>query len=161
MTGSVIEGMAEWQKRPLGQMWPVVFLHCVFVRVRDGGTVANKAVYLGIGLDGEGRKEILGLWIGNSEGEQFWLSVLNELKARGLRDILIAAVDWLKAFPEAIGTAYPQAIVQTSIVHLPGYSLSLLSGSAHEAPNQGPRPYATFRCIEIAIIGGRCRGLTI
>jgi putative transposase len=104
-----------------------VFFDALRVKVRDEGTVRNKAVYIALGVRGDGRKEILGLWIEQTEGAKFWLRVMNELKNRGVEDILIAVVDGLKGFPDAITAVFPQAQVQTCIVHLIRNSLDLVS----------------------------------
>lgn len=118
ITDAVHAEVAEWQSRPLDRVYPVVFLDALVCKVRDGGTVRNKAAHLAVGVDVEGRKEILGIWVETTEGAKFWLRVLNELKARGVADVLIAVCDGLTGLPEAIGTVWPQAKVQTCIVHL-------------------------------------------
>ena len=127
VTDAVSQEVKLWQQRPLDPVYPVVFLDAVRVRIRDEGTVRNKAVYLGLGIRTDGTKEILGLWIEQTEGARFWLQVMNELKGRGVRDILVAVVDGLKGFPDAIRSAFPQAQVQTCIVHLMRHTLSLCS----------------------------------
>jgi putative transposase len=108
----------EWQNRPLERMYPVVFFDALRVKIRDEGSVRNKAVYLALAIQRDGTKEILGLWIQQSEGAKFWLGVMNELKNRGLVDILIAVIDGLKGFPEAITAVYPETQIQTCVVHL-------------------------------------------
>ena len=118
MTDAVLETVAEWQNRPLEPMYPLVFFDALRVKIRDEGLVRNKAVYVALGVTPEGTKDILGLWIETSEGAKFWLRVMNELKNRGVEDILIAVVDGLKGFPEAIAAVFPPTIVQTCIVHL-------------------------------------------
>jgi putative transposase len=110
--------VAEWQNRPLEPMYPLVFFDSLRVKIRDEGTVKNKAVYLALGVRADGTKEILGIWIEQTEGAKFWLRVMTELKNRGLEDILIAVVDGLKGFAQAINTVFPQTQVQTCIVHL-------------------------------------------
>jgi putative transposase len=127
VTDAVVEEVKAWQVRPLDVLYAVVFFDCLQVKVRDEGLVRNKAVYLALGVRLDGRKEILGLWIEQTEGAKFWLRVMNELKTRGIQDVLIAVVDGLKGFPEAINTVFPQTAVQTCIVHLLRYSLSLTS----------------------------------
>ena len=124
VTDSVMEEVLEWQNRPLESMYPVVFFDALRVKIRDEGTVKNKAVYLALGVSAEGVRDVLGIWVEQNEGAKFWLKVMNELRNRGVEDILIAVVDGLKGFPDAIGTAFPQAMVQTCIVHLTRYSLS-------------------------------------
>lgn len=124
VTDAVLEEVQEWQNRPLDQMYPVVFFDAMRVKIRDEGSVKNKAVYLALGVTAEGIKEVLGIWVEQNEGAKFWLKVMNELRNRGVEDILIAVVDGLKGFPEAITTVFPEANVQTCIVHLTRYSLS-------------------------------------
>lgn len=124
VTDAVLEEVHEWQNRPLDQMYPVVFFDAMRVKIRDEGRVKNKAVYLALGMTAEGIKEVLGIWVEQNEGAKFWLKVMNELRNRGVEDILIAVVDGLKGFPEAITTVFPEANVQTCIVHLTRYSLS-------------------------------------
>ena len=124
VTDAVHGEVREWQSRPLGEVYAIVYFDALRVKIRDEGLVRNKAVHLAIGITCGGRKEILGMWIGQTEGARFWLGVMNELKSRGLKDILIAVVDGLKGFPEAIGTAFPEAAVQTCILHLVRGSLA-------------------------------------
>lgn len=118
VTDAVLEELKAWQSRPLEPTYAIVYFDAVRVKIRDEGLVKNKAVYLAIGYTNLGYKEVLGLWIEQTEGAKFWLSVMNDLKARGLEDILIAVVDGLSGFPEAIEAAYPDTLVQTCIVHL-------------------------------------------
>ena len=127
VTDAVLEEVPAWQNRPLEAPYPIVFFDALRVKVRDEGIVKSKAVYVALALDTEGQKHVLGLWIEQTEGAKFWLKVMNELKTRGLNDILIAVVDGLKGFPEAIGAVYPQTIVQTCIVHLIRNSLAFVS----------------------------------
>ncbi len=118
ITDAVHAEVAEWQNRPLNQVYPVIFLDALFCKVRDGGTVKNKAAHLAVGVDTLGRKEILGIWIETTEGAKFWLRVLNELKSRGVQDVLIAVCDGLTGLPEAINAVWPATKVQTCVVHL-------------------------------------------
>lgn len=127
VTDAVLDEVAAWQNRPLEAVYPIVFFDALRVKVRDEGMVRNKAVYVALALDTAGQKHVLGLWIEQTEGAKFGLRVMNELKTRGLNDILIAVVDGLKGFPEAIGAVYPQATVQTCIVHLIRNSLAFVS----------------------------------
>ena len=127
ITDAVLDEVSEWQNRPLDLMFPIVFFDAIRVKIRDEGFVRNKAVYIALGILPDGTKEILGIWIEQIEGAKFWLRVMNELKARGLADILVAAVDGLKGFPEAITAVFPQATVQTCIVHLIRHSLAFVS----------------------------------
>jgi transposase-like protein len=127
ITDEVMEEVAQWQQRPLEVMYPIVYFDALRLKIRDEGTVKNKAVYLALGVRADGRKEVLGLWIEQTEGAKFWLKVFNELKNRGLDDVLIAVVDGLRGFPDAIEAVYPQAQIQTCIVHLIRNSTTLAS----------------------------------
>lgn len=127
VTDAVLEEAGEWQNRPLEPCYPLVFFDAIRVKIRDEGFVRNKAVYIALAVLADGTKEILGLWIEQTEGAKFWLRVMNELKNRGCQDILIAVVDGLKGFLEAITAAFPQTIVQTCIVHLIRHSLEFVS----------------------------------
>lgn len=127
VTDAVLEAVAEWQGRPLDACYPLVFFDAIRVKIRDEGFVRNKAVYIALGIQPDGTKEVLGIWIEQTEGAKFWLRVMNELRNRGVADILIAVVDGLKGFPEAINAVFPEAIVQTCIVHLIRNSMSFAS----------------------------------
>jgi putative transposase len=127
VTDAVLETVAEWQGRPLDNCYPLVFFDAIRVKIRDEGFVRNKAVYIALGILPDGTKDILGLWVEQTEGAKFWLRVMNELKARGVGDILIAVVDGLKGFPDAITAVFPQATIQTCIVHLLRNSMSFAS----------------------------------
>jgi len=127
ITDAVLETVAEWQGRPLDVCYPLVFFDAIRVKIRDEGFVRNKAVYIALGILPDGTKEILGIWIEQTEGAKFWLRVMNELKNRGVADILIAVVDGLKGFPEAINAVFPATIVQTCIVHLIRNSMGFAS----------------------------------
>jgi len=133
VTDAVLDEVREWQSRPLDPVYPVVFFDALRVKIRDEGMVKNKAVYVALGLNPSGDKDVLGLWIEQTEGAKFWLKVINELKLRGVNDILIAVVDGLKGFPEAITTVFPQAMVQTCVVHLIRNSLSFVSWKDRKA----------------------------
>src|SRR6185369_16481421 len=124
VTDAVIDEVKAWQSRSLDSLYPIVYLDCIHVKARDSGTVRVKAVYLALGINLEGSKELLGLWIAQTEGAKFWLQVVTELKNRGVQDIFIACVDELKGFPEAIETIFPQTEVQLCIVHLVRHSLN-------------------------------------
>jgi len=118
VTDAVIEQVVEWQSRPLDEVYPIVYLDCLVVKIRQDRRVINKAVYLALGVNMEGHKELLGMWLSENEGAKFWLNVLTELQNRGVKDILIACVDGLKGFPDAINTAYPETQIQLCIVHM-------------------------------------------
>ena len=133
ITDAVLDEVREWQNRPLDPVYPIVFFDALRVKIRDEGLVKNKAVYVALAYDGNGEKEVLGLWIEQTEGAKFWLKVVNELKSRGVNDILIAVVDGLKGFPEAITTVFPQTLVQTCVVHLIRNSLAFVSWKDRKA----------------------------
>jgi transposase-like protein len=133
VTDAVLEEVREWQSRPLDAVYPIVFFDALRVKIRDEGLVKNKAVYVALAYNGDGEKDVLGLWIEQTEGAKFWLRVINELKARGVHDILIAVVDGLKGFPEAVTSVYPQTLVQTCIVHLIRNSLAFVSWKDRKA----------------------------
>ena len=127
VTDEVIEEVKAWQNRQLDRVYPIVYMDAIQFKVRDSGHVKNKAVYLAIGVTMEGLKEVLGLWIAQTEGAKFWLQVVTELKNRGVSDIFIACVDGLKGFPEAIESTFPQTAVQLCIVHLVRHSLNYVN----------------------------------
>jgi len=133
VTDAVLEEVKAWQSRPLDAVYPIVYLDAIHLKMRQSGQVKNQAVYLALGINREGYKELLGLWIGEHEGSKFWLNVLTELKNRGVQDILIACVDGLTGFPEAIETAYPKTQVQLCIVHMVRNSLKYVSWKQRKA----------------------------
>lgn len=118
VTDAVIERVTEWQSRPLDAIYPIVYLDCIVVKIRQDKQVINKAIYLALGVNMEGHKELLGMWLSDNEGAKFWLGVLTELQTRGVKDILIACVDGLKGFPDAINTVFPETQIQLCIVHM-------------------------------------------
>lgn len=127
VTNGVMETVKEWQCRPLDGLYPIVFFDALRLKVRDEGRIINKAVYIAIGIDIDGQKDILGLWIEKNEGAKFWLNVFTELKNRGMKDVFIACIDGLKGLPEAIETVYPDTEVQLCIVHMVRNSLKFVS----------------------------------
>jgi len=127
VTDAIMPEVRAWQNRPLEPLYPVVFLDAIRIKSRSDGVVQNMAVYLALGINVDGLKEVLGMWIAKTEGAKFWLSVLTDLKNRGLQDIFIATVDGLKGFPDAIETVYPQTQVQLCIVHMIRNSLKYVS----------------------------------
>jgi transposase-like protein len=133
ITDEVMAEVAEWQARPLEAMYPIVYFDALRLKIRDEGTVRNKAVYLALGIDATGRKDVLGLWIEQTEGAKFWLKVFNDIKQRGVQDILIAVVDGLRGFPEAIEAVFPQTQIQTCIVHLIRTSLNYVGWKDRKA----------------------------
>jgi putative transposase len=133
VTDRVLEAVVEWQNRPIDPVYPIVYLDCIVLKIRHNKSVINKSMYLALGINMEGQKELLGLWLAETEGAKFWLSVLTELKNRGLQDILIACVDGLKGFPEAIAAEYPQTKIQLCIVHMVRNSLKYVSWKDYKA----------------------------
>jgi putative transposase len=127
VTAGVIDEVRSWQSRPLDALYPILYLDALQVKIKAEGRVSNKAIYLAIGVNRQGTKEVLGMWASENEGAKFWLSVVTELKNRGVKDIFIACVDGLKGFPEAIETVFPQTTVQLCLVHLVRYSLAYVS----------------------------------
>lgn len=132
VTDAVMEQVVEWQNRPLDAVYPIVYLDCIVLKVRQYSRV-NKSVFLALGINIEGQKELLGMWLAENEGAKFWLNVLTELKNCGLNDILIACVDGLKGFPDAINTVYPEARIQLCIVHMVRNSLRFVSWKDYKA----------------------------
>lgn len=137
VTDAVKEQVTEWQNRQLDALYPIVYMDCIVVKVHQNGSVINKAVFLALGINTEGQKELLGMWLAENEGAKFWLSVLTELKNRGLQDILIACVDGLKGFPDAINSVYPQTHIQLCIIHMVRNSLKYVSWKDYKAVTSG------------------------
>jgi len=133
VTDAVIDQVVEWQARPLDPVYPIVYLDCIVLKIRQNKQVINKAIYLALGVNLEGHKELLGMWISENEGAKFWLSVLTELQNRGVKDILIACVDGLKGFPDAINTVYPEAHIQLCIVHMVRNSMKFVPYKDYKA----------------------------
>jgi transposase-like protein len=133
ITESVIEQVVEWQSRPLDSVYPIVYLDCIVLKIRQDKRVINKAVYLALGVNMEGHKELLGMWISENEGAKFWLNVLTELQNRGVKDILIACIDGLKGFPDAINTVYPDTQIQLCIVHMVRNSVKFVPWKDYKA----------------------------
>lgn len=150
VTDSVLEDVRAWQSRPLDPVYPVIYLDALHVKMRWEGVVQTRAVYLALGLNAEGQKELLGLWIGEKEGSKFWLSILTELRNRGVNDILIACVDGLTGFPEAIASEFPKTEVQLCIVHMIRNSLRYVSWKERKAVAQDLRPIYTAPKVEAA-----------
>ncbi len=133
VTDAVMEQVVEWQNRPLDAVYPIVYLDCIVLKVRQDSRVINKAVFLALGINTDGQKELLDMWLAENEGAKFWLNVLTELKNRGLNDILIAFVDGLKGFPEAINAVYPETQIQLCIVHMVRNSLRFVAWKDYKA----------------------------
>ncbi len=140
VTDEVMTETIAWQNRPLEAMYPVVFFDALRVKIRDDGGVSNKAVYLALGVQADGQRDVLGLWVEQTEGAKFWLKVFNDLKTRGCQDILIAVVDGLKGLADAIGAAFPRTTVQTCIVHLIRNSLDYAGWKDRKAVAAALRP---------------------
>lgn len=126
-TDGIMDEVRSWQHRPLDEVYPILYLDAMVIKVKDGKSIINKSLYMAMGVNMQGNKDILGLWLANSEGAKFWLSVLNELKNRGVKDILIACCDGLTGFPEAINATFPETQVQLCIVHMIRNSLRFVS----------------------------------
>ena len=126
VTDAVVQEVREWQNRPIDPVYPIIIFDALRVKIRDEGFLKTKSVYLALAFTMEGQKDVLGLWIEQTEGAKFWLKIMNELKNRGVQDVLIAVVDGLKGFPDAINTVFPKTQVQTCIVHLVRYSLNFV-----------------------------------
>ena len=126
VTEAVMEDVTAWQNRPLDAIYPILYMDALQVKIRDGAHVVSKAVHLAIGVTLAGNKDVLGIWLGNTEGAKLWLQIVTELKNRGVKDVFIACVDGLKGFPEAIETVFPKAQVQLCIVHMVRHSLNFV-----------------------------------
>ena len=133
VTNAVIDQVVEWQSRPLDAVYPIVYLDCIVLKIRQDKQVINKSIYLALGVNLEGHKELLGMWLSENEGAKFWLNVLTELQNRGVKDILIACVDGLKGFPDAINTAFPDTQIQLCIVHMVRNSMKFVPWKDYKA----------------------------
>jgi putative transposase len=151
VTDAVMAEVAAWQSRPLEAMYPVVFFDALRVKIREDAVVRNKAIYLALGVLPDGTRDILGLWIENTEGAKFWMKVFNDLKTRGVADILIAVTDGLKGMPEALATVFPATTLQTCIVHLIRNSLDYASWKERKALAAAIRPIYTASSAEAAL----------
>jgi putative transposase len=143
VTDAVMNDVRAWQQRPLEDVYPIVFLDCLVIKVRDGGSVQRRACYLALGVTLEGDRDVLGMWFQETEGAKFWLQVLTDLKQRGVQDILIACVDGLNGFPEAIEAVFPKTWVQTCIVHLIRHSLRFVPRREREQVARDLKPIYT------------------
>lgn len=140
VTDAVLTDVRAWHSRPLDRLYPVIYLDCLVVKIKGEKGIANKAIYLALGINMEGQKELLGMWISQNEGAKFWLNVLTEVKNRGMEDVLITCVDGLSGFPEAIEAIYPNATVQLCIVHKIRQSLAYVSSSyPSKSVSQSPK----------------------
>jgi len=144
ITDGIVEELTDWHTRPLDVCYPIMYIDALVVKVRDGGTVINKAAYVAVGVDTDGRKHVLGIWIGDgNEGAKFWLTVLTELKARGVDDVLLVCCDGLKGLGDAIEATWPQALVQTCVIHLMRASFRYASWKDRKAIAKMLRPIYT------------------
>ncbi|WP_261875316.1 IS256 family transposase [Vibrio rarus] len=133
VTNAVIDEIVVWQSRPLDALYPIVYLDCIVIKVRQDKRIINKSIFLALGINTDGQKELMGMWIAENEGAKFWLNVLTELNQRGVEDILIACVDGLKGFPDAINTVFPETHIQLCIVHMVRNSLKYVSWKDYKA----------------------------
>ena len=133
VTDGVMDDVVAWRNRPLDAIYPIIYMDCIVVKIKENKQITNHAIYFALGVNMEGQKELLGMWVSQNEGAKFWLHVLTELKTRGVEDILIACVDGLTGFPEAIETAYPKTTVQLCIVHLIRNSVKFVSYKERKA----------------------------
>src|ERR1700689_26337 len=152
VTDAVMEDARAWQSRPLEDVYPVVFLDCMVLKIRDGGSVQRRACYLAMAIGMDGEREVLGMWFQANEGAKFWMQVLTDLKQRGVQDILICCVDGLKGFPEAIEAVFPQTTVQTCIVHLIRHSLKYVPRRQYEQVTKDLRPIYTAIDADAALL---------
>lgn len=151
ITDGVLDELRAWQMRPLDPVYPIMYLDAIVVKVRDGHTVVNRPVYIALGVDVDGRKEVLGLWLGKGdEGAKFWLGVLTELRNRGVLDVLIACCDGLTGFGDAIEAVWPQTIVQTCVVHLIRNSIKYCSWKDRKAVTRALKPIYQAKNIDAA-----------
>ena len=151
VTDGVVDELNEWQSRPLDAVYPIVYIDALVVKVRSQGTVTNRAAYLAVGVDVEGRKHVLGVWLGDGgEGAKFWLSVLTEIRNRGVADVLLVCCDGLKGLPDAIEATWPQALVQTCVIHLIRASLRFCSWKDRKALTKALRPIYAAPTVEAA-----------
>jgi len=151
VTDGIVEELNDWQHRPLDAVYPIVYIDALVVKVRTGGTVVNRAAYLAVGVDVEGHKHVLGVWLGDGgEGAKYWLGVLTEIKNRGVADVLIVCCDGLKGLPDAIEATWPDALVQTCVIHLIRASLRFASWKDRKAITSALRPIYTAPTVEAA-----------
>jgi putative transposase len=145
VTDGVMDDVRDWGKRPLEDIYPIVFLDCMVLKIRDGGSVQRRALYLALGVTLDGDRDVLGMWFQESEGAKFWMQVLTDLKTRGVQDILIACVDGLTGFPDAIEAVFPKTTVQTCIVHLIRASLKYVPRREREQVARDLKPIYTAK----------------
>ncbi|MGP9581702.1 IS256 family transposase [Brachybacterium sp. AOP35-5H-19] len=154
VTDVVTDEVAQWQSRPLETVYPIVYIDAIWLKIRDGGVVTNKACHVAVGVDMEGRKQVLGLWLGVTEGAKFWANVLTEIRNRGTKDILILCCDGLSGLPAAVNSIYPETVVQTCVVHLLRSAMKYASYSDRKTMAKDMRPIytaATVAAAELAL----------
>src|SRR5437763_6646214 len=152
VTDAVMDDVRAWQQRPLEDVYPVIFLDAMVLKIREGGSVQRKACYLALGVTVEGERDVLGMWFQETEGAKFWMQVLTDLKQRGVQDILICCVDGLKGFPEAIEAVFPTTTVQTCIVHLIRHSLKYVPRRQYDAVVRDLKPIYTAIDADTALL---------
>ena len=152
VTDAVMDDARAWQQRPLDDVYPIVFLDALVLKIRDGGSVQRRACYLAMAITMDGERDVLGLWFKANEGAKFWMQVLTDLEQRGVQDILIACVDGLKGFPEAIEAIFPQTTVQTCIVHLIRHSLKYVPRRQYDAVVKDLKPIYTATNADTALV---------
>ena len=150
VTDVIADEVAQWQNRPLESVYPIVYIDAIWLKIRDGGVVVNKACHVAVGVDVEGRKQVLGLWLGATEGAKFWANVLTEIRNRGASDILILCCDGLTGLPAAVNSIYPQTVVQTCVVHLLRSAMKYASYGARKAMARDMRPIYTAPTVQAA-----------
>lgn len=150
VTDVVADEVAQWQSRPLESVYPIVYIDAIWLKIRDSGVVTNRACHVAVGVDLEGRKQVLGLWLGASEGAKFWANVLTEIRNRGVRDILILCCDGLTGLPAAVNSIYPETVVQTCVVHLLRSAMKYASYSDRKTMARDMRPIYTAPTIAAA-----------
>jgi transposase-like protein len=133
VTNAVIEQVTKWPARPLDAVYPIVYLDCIVIKIRQDKQVINKSIFLALGINTDGQKELMGMWIAENEGAKFWLNVLTELQSCGVKDILITCVDRLKGFPDAINAVFPQTHIQHCIIHMVRHSLKFVPWRDYKA----------------------------
>jgi putative transposase len=151
VTDAVLDEVRQWQVRPLDPVWPVIFVDAIVCKVRDAGTVKNKAAHLAVGVGADGKKEVLGIWVEHTQGAKFWLRVMNDLKSRGVEDVLIVVCDGLTGLPAAIEAVWPEAVVQTSSVH---------HGGGGKVPSV-TRAVSVRTCADVLPSRSRCRSVRL
>jgi putative transposase len=150
VTDVVAEEITLWQNRPLESVYPIVYIDAIWLKIRDGGVVVNKACHVAVGVDVEGHKQVLGLWLGTQEGAKFWANILTEIRNRGVRDILILCCDGLSGLPTAVNSVYPETVVQTCVVHLLRSAMKYASYQDRKAMARDMRPIYTAATVEAA-----------